>query len=350
MADKMTHSIQIINPLNYDGWDDLVLSSQGYSFFHSLAWAKTLSESYNYNPLYFSIIEDNKLIALIPVMEIKSNLTGRRGVSLPFSDFCEPIFSHEKYFQNLFQYIISYGKDAKWKYLELRTLNNISNDYIGSLQYYHHTIDLSPQEEKIFYNFKYSARKCINRATRKGVKVVISQTKESLMEFYRLLCITRKKLGVPPQPWHFFEKFYEHIIITNSGFLSLALYNDNVIGGLITSHFGDKVIFKYGASDQKYYRLNPNNMLIWEALKQYAQNGYKSISLGRTDFENEGLRKYKIAYGANETIITNYKYDFKKEQFIQDTYKEVTWINKLLKKAPLSLLKITGSLLYKHMG
>ncbi len=67
-----------INPIEYPGWDDLLLSQPDYSFFHSSHWARVLHDSYGYKPCYFSIIDNQKLSACIPVMEIKSVLTGTR--------------------------------------------------------------------------------------------------------------------------------------------------------------------------------------------------------------------------------------------------------------------------------
>jgi hypothetical protein len=69
-------TLQIINPITYPGWDDLLLSTPDCSFFHSSAWARVLAESYSYTPKYFTMMDDGRLVALIPVMEVNSFLTG----------------------------------------------------------------------------------------------------------------------------------------------------------------------------------------------------------------------------------------------------------------------------------
>ncbi len=89
----MNLDIKIINPLKYDGWDELLIANHGYTIFHTSTWARVLYESYHYDPVYFTLFKKNKLSALIPVMEVKSILTGCRGVSLPFSDYCDPIMT-----------------------------------------------------------------------------------------------------------------------------------------------------------------------------------------------------------------------------------------------------------------
>ena len=103
----MSLELEIINPLRFEGWDELILQTHGYSFFHSLAWAKVLYDSYNYKPLYFTLFDRNNLLVLIPLMQVNSFLTGRSGVALPFSDYCEPIVSEKGNREEIIGYIIN---------------------------------------------------------------------------------------------------------------------------------------------------------------------------------------------------------------------------------------------------
>jgi hypothetical protein len=59
--------ITIVNPIEYPNWDDLLLTNDQSTFFHTSAWARVLHESYKYKPLYFTSIDNGKLSALIPV-------------------------------------------------------------------------------------------------------------------------------------------------------------------------------------------------------------------------------------------------------------------------------------------
>src|SRR4030042_6484226 len=113
-------NLDIIDPTLLPAWDDLLLSTPGHSFFHSSAWAKVLKESYGYPPLYFATIKNGQFSALVPVMEVNSFLTGKRGVSLPFTDYCEAIVDEGISFKDLFDHIIDYGKNRGWKYIALR--------------------------------------------------------------------------------------------------------------------------------------------------------------------------------------------------------------------------------------
>src|SRR5207249_1130974 len=109
-----------LNPVEHSHWDAFLATHPGASFFHSAAWAKVLHETYGYEPVYFTVSEDKRLLALLPVMEVNSWLTGRRGVSLPFTDACEPLDHDASFRDSIIPEAIEHGRRRGWKYLEYR--------------------------------------------------------------------------------------------------------------------------------------------------------------------------------------------------------------------------------------
>jgi hypothetical protein len=346
---------QIIDPTKYPDWDEILLRIPGASFFHSSAWARVLSEAYGYTPLYFTVIENGNLRALVPMMEVDSFLTGRRGVSLPFTDYCEPIVDERIQFQDLLNHIIDYGKKRGWKYLELRggkdKLPNASNSecYLGN------NLDISRKENEIFLNFRESTRRNIKKGESQGVVVQISERHAAIEEFFRLNCMTRKKHGLPPQPFHFFGKIYQYIICRGLGFVGLASHDGQNIAGAVFLHFGDKAIYKYGASDRKYQELRANNLVMWEGIKWSCNHGYKTFCFGRTELENEGLQQFKSGWGPEEHQIQYLKYDLRQGIFISNNKNPErgtrnAFLNPLFQRLPIPALNVIGSWLYRHMG
>lgn len=349
----MSQKVEIIEPLNHRGWEERVLSSVNYSFFHSSNWARVLYETYGYKPLYFAMIDAGRIVALIPCMEIKSFLTGKRAVSLPFTDHCEPIIigqESSEVFHSLLDKLIAYGKKAAWKSIELRCDVALPQQFLPSYTYQGHTVDVSRNEDETFSAFRESTKRNIRKAIKEGVKVEILHSLDSIREFYRLNCLTRKDHGLPPQPFRFFEKIYEHVLSKDRGFVALSSYENTYIAGAIYFHLGEKAIYKYGASDGNYRRLRANNLVMWEAIRWCSRNGYKSLCFGRTEPENEGLLQFKRGWGAKERTIYYYKYDVKREAFVSGTSKLSDEGKRIFYNMPIPLLKITGSILYKHIG
>ncbi len=341
---------KIINPLTYPGWDDLLLSNSGYSFFHSSSWARVLHESYQFEPLYFTVIKDNKLLALIPFMEVKNLISGKKGVSLPFTDYVDPIVAEGNHINDVFDLLIEYGKKSGWKSIEIRGGERLFQESSPSSQYYGHTLDLSQGEDQIFSNFRDSTRRNIKKAIKADMKVDVCNTIESVTQFYRLNCMTRKMHGLPPQPGFFFKNIFEYIISKNLGFVVLASYKKEIIAGAIYFHFGEKVIYKYGASDMRFQQLRSNNLVMWHAIKYYCQNGYKKLCFGKTELEHKGLIQFKNGWGAKEHMIKYYKYDLRNNRFVEGDTLVSGFHNKIFNKTPIPILKAFGNLFYKYMG
>jgi len=219
-----------------------------------------------------------------------------------------------------------------------------------SSSFFVHTLDLKFGKEEILLSMRSSTARNIKKAERENVHVKRYTSMESIRDFYKLNCMTRKDHGLPPQPYYFFKNIYEHIISKGKGFVVLASYKNKNIAGAVFFNSGEKSIFKYGASDRKYLYLRPNNIVIWSAIKWYMENGFKSFSFGRTDPENKGLLQYKRGWGGKEESINYYKYNFKKDIFVGKRIIRNSLTTFILRKIPSPILKKAGSLFYRHMG
>jgi hypothetical protein len=346
----MSEEIRIVNPLNNPHWDDLILSHPDCTFFHSSAWARVLVESYGYKPLYFAVFSSDRLCALLPVMEVNSFLTGNKGVSLPFTDYSNPLTAGDIQTQALLTQALEYGRQNDWKFLELRMENSFLPSSLPALSYIGHILDLDGRSDRISSRFRSSTRRNIRKALHEGVEIKNSTSLDSIKEFYRLNCLTRKEHGLPPQPYEFFKNIHKHVLLKGFGSVILASYRGKSIAGSVFFHFGRKAIFKYGAFDRKYQRFRANNLVMWEAIRLYAQKGYQSLCFGRTEMENLGLLQFKSGWGAIEHPLRYCRYDFKKEAFVNISSSVTTLHNKIFRKMPVPLLKKIGAALYRHAG
>jgi hypothetical protein len=342
--------IHITNPLEQENWNSELLSHEDYSFFHTATWANILHESYGYTPLYFTINDENRSTAMIPFTEVNSPLTGKRGVSLPFTDYCEPIVSHIDQCEEIFNYVTDYGKKNGWKYIEMRGGQKFFDKHESSEYYFGHTLGLTEGIKKISSKFRDSTKRNIKKALKEEVKVEITYSLKALNEVIRLNALTRREHGLPSQPYHFFKKIYDEIILKHKGFISLAIYKNTAVAGNMYFCHGKNVIFKYGASDRIYHHLRPNNLVMWEAIKWCCENGYKYLCFGKTEPDNDGLRQFKTGWGTEESIIKYYRYDLRRNSFVKTAPLVLDFQHKIFNKLPIPLLNALGTLLYKHMG
>ena len=341
--------IQILNPLETPHWDDLLLTADRATFFHTTAWARVLSQSYGYKPLYFSIIEGGRLAGLIPVMEIDSFFTGKRGVSLPFTDICQPIADSRETFDALASCVKAYGNQAGWKSADFKGGGSGFDGAPFYAEHFTHLLDFSAEEAVLRKAFRESTRRNIRHAEKAGVTVALSHDRDALAAYYELHCITRQLHGLPPQPWSFFAKIHEHIVARERGFVALGQHSGTTVAGAVYFLFRDQALYKYGASDRTYQNLRANNLVMWEAIRWLKRSGFRSLHFGRTEPENHGLLQFKSGWRAAEGKVAYYKLDLKRGAFCAETSglkTSYSWCKAL----PLPLLKLAGRVLYRHVG
>jgi hypothetical protein len=341
-------NIQLLNPLETPNWDDMLRQSAQATVFHTAAWARVLVESYGYTPLYFTLLDQDRLVGLIPVMEVDSFLTGKRGVALPFTDRCDPVCPDAGTFDNLLQGVLEYGRKARWKTVEFRgEYGSLHGRPAGAL-YLQHDLVLPPEPEAARRSFRSSTSRNIRKAENEGVSVSVDTRLESMAAYYRLHCVTRRAHGLPPQPWAFFQKIHEHMFTKGCGFVVTAERERKCIAGAVYFYFGNKAIYKFGASDPSFQPLRPNNLVMWCAIRWCCQKGIRRLSFGRTDCTHQGLIQFKRGWGAEEHPLEYYKYDFRLSNFAPDTVPKTTY--SFCKIMPVPMLRVAGNLLYRHVA
>lgn len=342
--------LEYVDPTQIPQWNQWVAQQEESTIFHTSNWAHVLSESYGYVPTY--LVCNNKGIhqAIFPMMEVHSFLTGRRGVSLPFSDFCQPLIRPEISLIDIFDKVKNEGTSRKWQSIMLRDVPHWTEEPFKVIEYLDHTIDLSQSSDALFSSLRTNYRRKIKKAKKNDIEIKFERSIEATKAYYKLHCLTRKKHKLPPQPFRFFKKIHEHILSKELGFIILAYHNGEAIAGAVYMHFGKHVIYKYGGSNSTYDNLNGNYLVQWSGIEWAANNGFDCLSLGRTDPENKGLIQYKNGWASSSRPLAYYKFDLGQEEFTNSKGKLLHYATHLFKRMPLPVLKMAGSFLYPHIG
>ena len=342
--------LQWTNPLESSNWDKK-LAEQNHparSFFHSSAWANVLAETYGYRPFYFVASEPDAIHSLLPFMEVKSILTGKRAIALPFTDNCEPLCVDKTGFKELFRNAVEFGKLRGWKYLEFRGGQKLLNGTVPSVSFYGHSLNLPLNENEFFGQLKSPVRRAIRKAEKSGVRVEISTELDFVKKFYSLHCQSRKRHGLPPQPFSFFKSIHKHVLAKNMGVVVLAHCKKAPVAGSLFFHAGGHAIYKYGASDESFQHLRGNNLVFWEAIRWFSRRGAKKLDLGRTSLGNEGLRRFKLGWNPEEKNIGYYRFSLQHEKFISADDESSGWHNRVFHALPSFVSRMIGGVLYRH--
>ncbi|MGQ9663783.1 MAG: lipid II:glycine glycyltransferase FemX [bacterium] len=345
--------ISPIDPLTDPRWDDFVHNHRVGTVFHTSKWARVIRDTYQYEPCYF-ILEDSKknILAGLPFFLIKNWWTNRRLVALPFTDECAILLDTEHSIEDV---IMEIGNDKKVRAIEIRShQEEIPNfKYFRCHSYYKlFRLDLTAGIDALWKGFKQkSIRYPIKKSQNLGVHIEKNTSADGVNLFYRLNLLTRKKHGVIPQPYTFFKNIYKELINSGMGFILVAIYHKRAIAASLFFHYKDTLYHKFNASDSNYLKYQPNHLILWEAIKWGVENGFKVLDLGRTSPDNYGLMSFKRHWGAKEIDLPYYYWpDIKGVSVTKESSIKYKIASSILKRTPIPVLKLAGTLFYKYLG
>jgi lipid II:glycine glycyltransferase (peptidoglycan interpeptide bridge formation enzyme) len=170
----------------------------------------------------------------------------------------------------------------------------------------------------------------------------------ALRDFYHLHTLTRRRQGIPVQPWGFFTSLKRNIIDQGLGFLLLAYSGDSCIAATLYLHWGKTLTYKFGASNSIGQKLRANHFLFWTAIRWGCENGFEILDFGRSANSNQGLKDFKARWGADEVPLS---YSFLPSGPQNDSSQKYMAIaNVLIRNSPVWVSRILGKVLYKHFG
>jgi hypothetical protein len=337
-----------VDPIADPRWAQLIERDPRATVFHSAGWLKALRETYHFEPAVLTrSAPAESLVSGVVFCEVKSWLTGNRLVSLPFSDHCEPLVRGG---EDPGECAILAGAD-QWRYVELRPVvwapgaKSGPSAFREAGKFWLHRLDLSPTAEEIFHRFHVDCvRRKIRRAEKERVVYEEGNNPELLESFYRLLLRTRRRHRLPPQPKTWFRNLSK--FLPDSIKIRVASKDGRPIASILTFSYKNKLMYKYGCSDERYHRLGGIQLLLWRSIQEAKEKDFAEFDLGRCEWDNSGLRTFKERWGAIPTPLTYWRYQ---PGSSSDDY-DHQFARKLLRWCPPRLLQAAGRSFYRHVG
>ena len=276
-------------------------------------------------------------------------------MSLPFSDHCEPLIADPEESRLIWATLEQESKgNNAWKYVEIRPLRQRSSQtsfHHSSHDYAFHRLDLSPGLAELFSAFhKDSTQRKIRRAEREGLKCEEGRSDFLLSIFYRLLILTRRRHGVPPQPFLWFRNLID--CLGEAVQIRVAFKGAQPVAAIFTTRYNGTLLYKYGATDARFHNLGGIHLLLWKSIEEAKGAGLYTFELGRSDADNAGLIRFKDQWGAIRSCITYSRYAASPRHGYKPsrTLLKLRFTKQMLKHFPVQLLSMAGGILYKHVG
>ena len=121
-------------------------------------------------------------------------------------------------------------------------------------------------------------------------------------------------------------------------------------GPQIAASSGDGLALIPNMQASVFQDLRGPNLVIWQSIRRLMGAGVMELDFGKTSRLNEGLRRFKRQWGADERVIRYARYDFARRQFVKTSDLAAGIQARLFALMPVAVSRCLGRAVYPHLS
>jgi hypothetical protein len=340
----------LIEPYSTDhvAWSALVDQSFSATLYHRKEWIELLARCYGFSIFVAGVYRRDELLSACVLARAK-NPFSKRFISLPFSDTCEPLIRPGGDADLLPSILPAQG--PKGFTYEIRGLG-AARPWETASCFQEWTLDLNRPRAALQRALETNFKRNLKQTSARSVEIERGASIALLKRFYAMQLETRRRLGVPPQPWRFFKMVHE--VFTRNSQLEIWIAHDKGKDEAAAVFVRDKnrIYFKWGARRTVPAQTpsGANHLLLWSAVEAFAGQA-DVLDLGRTDIRNEGLNRFKRGLGGSPRPLPYSFYPrLRGEPSSEVLQGRRAMLASLWRRFPLPVTRIVGTAIYRFLG
>lgn len=345
-----------IYPLTDARWEELVRLHPRAGVFHTSNWLAVLRRTYGYEPIAFTTSPPGEpLTNGLVFCKVKSWITGRRLVSLPFSDHCDLLANSADEEEELLKRACELVARGGCTHMEIRqkTMGDPAPLKACHLEiaetFCLHRLSLVAPVDALFHNLHGNCiQRKIRRAEKENLAYESGHSESLLPKFYHLLRRTRHRHFLPPQPIQWFRNLVESM--GDNLTMRVVSKDHRPVAAMLTLSHNNTVTFKYGCSDERFHNLGGTPFLLWKTIQEAKSRGMRELDLGRSELDHTGLIQFKDRLGAVRTRLSYWRYANGKPADAGRPVWQGRVARRIFSWVPDQVLGASGRILYRHIG
>lgn len=337
-------------------WNEFVLENDG-PLFATWDWG-TACAAYGHDRVYLGATHDGDLVGVLPMIYIRSRLFGDKLVSMPFSEYGSVIIDPDAEAgaaaqRRLLAATRELADDLDVDFVSLRGRDLGSADgYERKQRWVSFRHSLTKGVDAVWDDLDSTSRRGyhVRQARENDLTCREGDTIDDLKEFYHLYLMTMRGHGSPALSFGFFRRLWEDLHEAGHMRLYLVENDGDPINSVIDFAYGKQVYHWKPVSDYEYRDLDGGSLILWEAIKRSAEDGYETYNLGRTR-EGSGVYTFKKSFGGRKVRLTDHHYwpndDGELPHPEADSYEH---LKRVWRRLPLAVTKIVGPPIRKNVS
>ncbi|HEX6750647.1 MAG TPA: FemAB family XrtA/PEP-CTERM system-associated protein [Longimicrobium sp.] len=281
-------------------WDAFVRGGEGATLCHRAAWRAVMADVLGHETLLWAAEdEEGEWRGVLPLVRVRSRLTGHHLVSMPFLNDGGPL-GDEKARALLATHALEEAKRSGAKVLELRLRADLPFPAatapprkVGSY------LALPGTAEELWEKgFRAKLRSQIKRPQKEGMEFRCGHGE--LDAFYAVFARNMRDLGTPvlPRPW--FAAIARHF---GGETVFAAVYRGaEPVAGACCLLSGGEMEITWASSLREHNAAAPNMLLYWGLMREAIARGQRVFSFGRCT-PGGPTHRFKQQWGGTEAVL-----------------------------------------------
>lgn len=158
-------------------------------------------------------------------------------------------------------------------------------------------INLIKDKDQIWQGFRKGAKSSIKKAQREGVEIKKEKSKEFVDKMYQIYTKTMERRGASREYFHS-QDFFDLLVGKSGDKIELftAHHQNKLISASLFLTYGDVCHYFFSGTEEQYFHLSPNNLILNEAIFWAKDRGHKIFHLGGGYEPKDSLLNFKLSF------------------------------------------------------
>lgn len=269
-------------------WNAFAMQQPSFGLLQSWEWGE-FKEKLGWQPFRIAIRQNGDLVAGAQIL-VKSSIPGLPSFGYiprgPIGNWLEPEVAG-RLLPEIHRLMSSHG--AAFLRIEPPLLDELCFHETLSRLGFHpsaHTnqprctivLDLTPDPAALLIQMRKKTRQYVRKAIREGITVRQGR-EEDLAAFYELMLATSRRKRIAHRSREYYNNMWELFSDKQQSVLLMAYHEDKLLAARTAYHFGGHAAEFHAGSKDGAAAMNPDYLLVWEAIKWAQAQGCTTYDL-----------------------------------------------------------------------
>ncbi len=345
--------LKLLDKSDYARWDAFVAGCPEATFFHKAGWQSVIERTYGHKTWFYYIEQDGKIVAILPLAEIKSRMFGHSLGSLPFCVLGGVAATVDAARPLLDAAADKLARELNVGHLEYR---NLVPAHAGDPAWYQKELyvtfrkEISADDEENMNAIPRKQRAMVRKGIKLGLGAEIDQDVE---RFFTCYATSVPRLGTPVFPKKYFTII--QVVFGEDCEIRVIVKNDEqgkqLIAAVMSFYWRDEVLPYYGGGMPAAREVAGNDYMYWNLMQAAAARGARIFDFGRSKL-GTGAFDFKKNWGFSPTPLA-YEYRLYASTELPDNNPlnpKYQLFIKMWKKMPIGLANFLGPFIVRNLG